>query len=100
MALLHRVGGAVLSPFRCEFELDFNWKVVDLRIPFPKHTLNVQSEYRGLRYDFSKKVSPYFLLSKSTTPLTLVLLLLRLDLTLKHVFSHLGLIHLNPDLTP
>ena len=90
MVFLHRVGGAFNSPFECEFELGFNWKVVDLRIHFPKYIFKVQSENRGLRYDFSKKVSPYFQLSKSATPLTLVLLPLRLDLTLKLLYSHLG----------
>ena len=89
---------AFLSIFECEFELVVNWKVVDLQIPFPKHIFKVQSEQRGLRYDFSKKVSPYFQLSNSATPLTLVLLPLRLDLTLKLLFSRLSLIHLIPDL--
>ena len=69
---------AFLSIFECEFELGVNRKVVDLRISFLKHIFNVQSEHRGLRYDFSKKVSPYFQLSNSATPLTLVLLPLRL----------------------
>ena len=52
-----------LTPFECEFELGFNWKVIDLRILFLKYIFNVQSEHRGLRYDFSKKISSYFLFS-------------------------------------
>ena len=90
VVLLHQVGGTLFSLLECEFELGFNWKVVDLRIPFPKHIFKVQSEHRGLRYDFSKKVSPYFHLSKSATPLTLVLIPLRLDLTLKLLSSILA----------
>ena len=57
------VKSAFLTPFDCEFELGVNRKVIDLWIPFPKHIFNLQSEHWGLRYDFSKKVSPYFRLS-------------------------------------
>ena len=36
---------AFLTPFECEFELGFNWKVVDLRVNYPTQVESSQSEF-------------------------------------------------------
>ena len=46
-AVAYLMSTGSVDPFSpsCEIELDVNWKVIDLRIPFLKHILNVQSEH-------------------------------------------------------